>query len=67
MIRKPTRHMYPGAKAPAAGRPASARLDAGTGMLGVKTVNGRAPWCVGGFEGQPLRARLNQRDFDSQI
>jgi hypothetical protein len=55
-----------------AARPASAAFGAAQRdgrtrqPQGLQSLRGLAPWCVG-IEGRPVRARLNQRMFDSQI
>lgn len=73
MNMKLTHHMYRGTAALGAARHASAPLGAarragrGCEPQSLRTLSGLAPWGVVGLDGRPVRARLNQQFFDSQI
>ena len=69
MNMKPTHHSSSATAAARAACPATAlrRVGRRSEPQGPETLSGLGKWYVGGTEGQPVGARLNQQIFDSQV
>ena len=69
MNMRPTHHRLSDTAAARAACPATALRRAGrrSEPQGPETLSGLGKWYVGGTEGRPVAARLNQQIFDSQI